>query len=66
MSTATTTGNISTSSRIMALGLPATDTRKALHMLALSEGLISLFFAKPAPKAEASPVRQIKPILKAQ
>lgn len=66
MSTATTIGNISTSSRIKALGLPAADTRKALHILALSEALIGLIFGTPESKAEAKPTPKIKPMLKAQ
>lgn len=66
MSTATTFSNISTSSRIKALGMPAAQTRKALQLLALSETLIGPFFAEPQPKAEAKSAPKIKPVLKAQ
>lgn len=66
MRTATTIDNISTSSRIKALGLPANDTRKALHILALSEALIEWVFAKPAPKAEAKAPLAIKAVPKTQ
>lgn len=66
MSTATTVGNISTSSRIKALGMTASQTRKALQLLALSETLISPFFTERQAKAEAQATPKIKPVLKAQ
>ena len=66
MSTATNSNSLSTSSRIKALGLSATDTRKALNILALSEALTSLFFGKAQPKEQTKPSQQIKPVLKTQ
>jgi hypothetical protein len=66
MSTATTVGNISTSSRILSLGLGATDTRKALHILALSDALISPFFRKSEPATTANKASEIKAASKAQ
>ena len=55
MSAAAPIGNFSTSSQIKALGLTATDTRKALRILALSESLVSLVTSKPEEQAEAQP-----------
>jgi hypothetical protein len=51
MNSATTSTGFSTSRQIKSLGLPAPDARKALRILALSEVLIGLFFAKSATKA---------------
>lgn len=66
MNTATNIGNISISSHIKALGMPAADTRKALHILALSETLIGLVFSQPEAKAEITPTLKVKPVLKTQ
>lgn len=66
MSTATNGNSFSTASRIKALGLSATDSRKALNVLALSEALIDVFFGKPETKAAGKQAPKIKPVLKAQ
>ncbi len=53
-------GNFSTSSQIKALGLTATDTRKALRILALSESLVSLVTSKRQPTSNVMTVPTIQ------
>lgn len=64
MNTATMNQNISTSQRIVALGLPARERVKALATLAWVEALISTLFGKGRTTHKSSAA--IRPTLKAQ